>query len=283
MTPDAITLLFREAGEAFPPFEGKPTDDDLMAIREMLLPIFMEIPYDQLRGVHSLTAILTDLLRYAADHGGIAFKRPAHLPLYNKNIAGNATTVVHVCAESAHRARLNDYASYKAAERGAAKFLRKVVGEVWYNDLKDADTIYTKVLALKIMAFLDANSRGLHAIDMITLRTNMHGYYAQADGIPQYIIMLEEAQKKAKRAGMPIADIKPVMMASAAILAAQHFPREVNNWEGLPTNSCLWTAWKMAFCLAHLKRQRQFLASGGGASWRGSRCASCGRAGDQAA
>ncbi len=48
--PNAITLLFREAREAFPPFEGKPTDNDLMEIREMLLPILMEIPYNQLGG-----------------------------------------------------------------------------------------------------------------------------------------------------------------------------------------------------------------------------------------
>ncbi len=87
------------------------------------------------------------------------------------------------------------------------------------------------------MAFLDSNSRGLHTNDMITLRTNMHGYYAQVDGIPQYIIMLKEAQKKAKRAIMPIADIELVMMAMVAVLAAQHFPREVDNWEGLPANS----------------------------------------------
>jgi hypothetical protein len=205
MMPDAITLLFREMREAFPPFEGKPTDNNLTAIRKTLLPILMEIPYDQLRGGHSLTAILMDPLRYAANHGGAAFKCPARLPLYDKNIANNATTVVHVRAESAHSTRLDNYASYKAAERGAAKFLRKVVNEVWYNDLKDADTFYMKVLALEIMAFLDANSGGLHAIDMITLRTNMQGYYMQADGIPQYIIMLEEAQKKAKQAGMPIA------------------------------------------------------------------------------
>ena len=79
------------------------------------------------------------------------------------------------------------------------------------------------------MAFLDANSGGLPSIDMLTLRTNMHGYYTQADGIPQYIIMLEEVQKKAKQVGMPIADIEFVMMASAAVLAAMHFPREVNN------------------------------------------------------
>ena len=41
--------------------------------------------------------------------------------------------------------------------------------------------------------------------------------------------MLEDAQKKAKTAGMPIADIELVMMALAAVLAAQYFPQEVGN------------------------------------------------------
>ncbi len=65
---------------------------------------------------------------------------------------------------------------------------------------------------------------------------------AQGDGIPQYINMLEDAQKKARRAGMPIANVELVMMASAAILAAQHFLHEVNDWEGLPSTSRTWTA-----------------------------------------
>ena len=140
-------------------------------------------------------------------------------------------------SEAAHKARLDDYASFEAAERGASKFLCKLVDEVWYNDLKDAETFYTKVMALEIISFLDANSGGLHAIDMISLQTNMHQYYTLAKGIPQHIIMLEDAQKKAQRAGMPIADIELVMMASAAVLAAQHFPREVDDWEGLPSNA----------------------------------------------
>ena len=145
MTPNAIIFLFKEARDAFPALEGKPTDNDLLAIREMLLPILMEIPYDLLGGVHSLTAIITDGVRYAADHGGNAFNRPARLPLYGGSIADNATTVVHVQAEAAHKAHLNDYSSFETAERGAAKFLRNVVDEVWYNNLKDADTFYTKV------------------------------------------------------------------------------------------------------------------------------------------
>ena len=62
---------------------------------------------------------------------------------------------------------------------------------------------------------------------------------------------------------MPIADVELVMMASAAVLAAQHFPREVDDWEGLPSKARTWVAWKTAFRLAHLKRQRQILASGG--------------------
>ena len=145
MTPKAITLLFREAPEAFPPLKGKPSDVNLTKIRETLLPILMEIPYNQLGGVHSLTAILTDPGRYATNHGGSTFVRPSRLSLYDKNIADDAKTVVQVRGEAAHHARLDDYASYKAAEHGAAEFLLATVDKTWYADLKDVDTFYTKV------------------------------------------------------------------------------------------------------------------------------------------
>ncbi len=76
--------------------------------------------------------------------------------------------------------------------------------------------------------------------------------------------MIEDAQKKTKWAGMPTADVELVMMALVAVLAAQHFPREVDDWECLPAASRKWQAWKVAFRLAHLKRQRQLQALGGG-------------------
>jgi hypothetical protein len=69
--------------------------------------------------------------------------------------------------------------------------------------------------------------------------------------------MMEDAQKNAKQAGMPIANVELMMMALAAVLAAQHFPREVDDWEGLPAVHRTWRAWKVAFRLAHLKRQHQ--------------------------
>jgi len=50
MHPDAVTLLFKEAFDIFPPIKGKLTDDDLLAIREALLPILMVIPFDAVEG-----------------------------------------------------------------------------------------------------------------------------------------------------------------------------------------------------------------------------------------
>jgi hypothetical protein len=127
--------------------------------------------------------LLTDPARYAADHGA-TFVHPTRLPLYDGSIANNATTVVHVRTELSHKAHLDDFASYEAAEHRAAKFLCNSVNKVWYNGLKDADTFYTKVLALEIMTFLDVNSGGLHAIDMISLCTNMRQYYVQVEASP---------------------------------------------------------------------------------------------------
>jgi hypothetical protein len=158
----------------------------------------MIIPYNQLNGVHSLTAILTKAVKYEANHGA-EFVHLACLPPYDKTIDDNAMTFVHVCAEASHKSQFNDYPSYKAAKQGISKFLRDVIDEILYNDLKNANTFYTKVTAIDIMALLDANSGGLHALDMILLSTGMMQYYVQVDGIPQFIVMMEDAQKRLSR------------------------------------------------------------------------------------
>jgi hypothetical protein len=137
---------------------------------------------------------------------------------------------------------LNYYASFKATEPGIAKFLCDVINKVWYNDLKDANTFYTKATALDIITLLNANSRDLHVLDMIALCTNKSKYYMQVDGIPQFIVMMEDTQKKAKGAGMPIANVELLMMALAVVLVAQQFPCKVDDWESLLATKCTWSA-----------------------------------------
>jgi hypothetical protein len=155
----------------------------------------MVIPYNQLNGVHSLTAILNEAVKYKADHSA-KFVHPACLLLYDKMLADDATTVIRICAEAAYKSQLDDYASCKAAKRGMSKFLRDAVDEIWYNSLKNANTFYTKITAIDIMSLLDANSGGLHALNMILLCTDMMQYYVQAKCIPQFIVMMEDAPKR---------------------------------------------------------------------------------------
>ena len=119
MTPEAITLLLKEATEAFTVIEGKPLDDDILAIRKTLLPLLMDIPFD-----------LVGATTYEADHGNTTFVRPTRLPLYNSTSLDNATTVVRVKQETAHKALVDNYASYEAAERGVSRFLSEVVDDL---------------------------------------------------------------------------------------------------------------------------------------------------------
>jgi hypothetical protein len=113
-----------------PPPKGKSTNDDLLVIQETILPLFMVILQDQLNGVHSLAVILTEAAKYETDHGNTKFAHPAWLLLYDKTIADDATTVVCICEEAAHKSCLDDYV-YKVAKHGVVTFLRDIVNEVW--------------------------------------------------------------------------------------------------------------------------------------------------------
>jgi hypothetical protein len=146
--------------------------------------------------------------------------------------------VIRICAEAAHASRLDNYASFEVAERGTAMLLHDIINKVWYNNLKDADTFYTKVTSPNIITLLDTNRGDLYALDMIALHTNMCQYYMQVDSIPQFIVMMKDALKKAKRAGMPIACVELIMMALVVVLAAQHLLCKVDDWESLPATRC---------------------------------------------
>ncbi len=100
----------------------------------------------------------------------------------------------------------------------------------------------------------------------ISLRTNMHQCYTQADGIPQYIIMLEDAPKKGNRAGMPIANIELVMMALVAVLSAQHFPCKVDDWRAFPLLRAHGQHGKLLSTLPTSSANAKFWPRGGGGS-----------------
>ena len=68
---------------------------------------------------------------------------------------------------------------------------------IW--EFKNARTYYTKVLAKGLLEHLQDSCLGTHAIDALSLQLDMRKYHLLADGIPEYINMLEDAQRTAVR------------------------------------------------------------------------------------
>ena len=120
MTPEEITTLFATAATTFQPIVGQPTNDDLTAIREILYPLLLDIPYD-MHGIHNLVGLIEPTATYEATWGA-AFVIPPRPPAYPA-IADDATAGVRKRREAEHAILVQDHASYDAAERATAKFL----------------------------------------------------------------------------------------------------------------------------------------------------------------
>ena len=261
MTPEEITAAFATAASTFQPIAGQPTDDDLTTLREVLYPLLLEIPYDETPppGTHNLIGLIKPTASYTATWGA-PFPIPARPPTYPV-VADDATAVVRARSEADHAVRVRDFASYEAAERATAKFIRDAIDEIWYRDLRHARSFYTNVTAKQLIDHLDANCGGLHPSKLINLPTEMMSYYAKAEGIPEYIDMLEDAQRKLERGNLPMTDDQLLAIASTAVLASEHFPRPTDEWEALPRASKTWGAWKTHYRAAHIARKRQMLAA----------------------
>ena len=66
-----------------------------------------------------------------------------------------------------------------------------VVSETRYRYLKSPTTFDTAVMALQFFTHLISNCGSLHETDTVTIQLHMMKFYEEAEGIPQYINMLE--------------------------------------------------------------------------------------------
>ena len=59
----------------------------------------------------------------------------------------------------------------------------------------------------------------------------MQRYHLEVEGIPEYINMIEDAQRQAGRSGQTIADKTLFLFSSTAMLTTERFLRANENWE----------------------------------------------------
>ena len=62
------------------------------------------------------------------------------------------------------------------------------------------------------------------------MHNEMQHYHLEVERIPEYINMLEDAQRQAGRAGRVISDETILLFASMAMLTSERFPRANDDW-----------------------------------------------------
>ena len=71
---------------------------------------------------------------------------------------------------------------------------------------------------------------GRHTLDLLVLHNEMQRYHLEVEGIPEYINMLEDAQRQAVRAERTIADKTLPLFASTEMLTSEHFLHANDDW-----------------------------------------------------
>ena len=174
-----------------------------------------------------------------------------------------SSPVVRACLEAAHKARRADRATYDTARRETTQFVLAVVADTWVRELRDPETLYTEVDPQDLLAHLQAGCTGRHTLDLLALHNEMQRYHLEVEGIPEYINILEDAQRKAGRAGRAISNETLLLFASTAMLTSEHFPRANDAWEERAEVDTAWAAWKLAYKQAHSKARVKAQAHGG--------------------
>ena len=121
-----------------------------------------------------------------------------------------------------------------------------VVADTWVRELRDPDTIYTKVDPQYLFAHLQARYTGRHTLDLLALYNDMQRYHLEVEGIPKYIDMLKDAHRQAGRAGRTITDDTLLIFASTEMLTSKRFPRANDDWEEQVERDKTWASWKLA-------------------------------------
>jgi hypothetical protein len=235
MTPKAISSALAAAQALFLLNNGQPSNNNLACLSDAISPILLKATYDCINSVHNLWGLVASTDCYL-HHYGAPFVWP------EVAINSEASRVDRFCAKTAWAALLQDYEAYEAAERSVKVFIETVVNDTWICDLCNPKKFYSNVTALAIFNHLCKRSGSLHALDMVSLTVQMSQYYKGTPDIPKYIFLLEDAQRKADRARLPVTNQTLTVLASTTHLAADTFPRTTELWEELDPANKTWAA-----------------------------------------
>ena len=106
--PAELTLSIQKATEGFTVIVDRPTDKNLIEIRQLLVPVLMKTTYEELTLQHNLSGVILPAKRYEQIYKNEAYVTPPVIPLYDDNIDKDAIRLEINRAKGKHEARRND-------------------------------------------------------------------------------------------------------------------------------------------------------------------------------
>ena len=134
--------------------------------------------------MHNLVGLIWLEASYITRYGA-AFPKPARVGDYDPFVNNNTTAVVRARTEAAHKAKRTNRATYKTARRETVQFILAVVDNTWVRELRDTETLYTKVAPKALLSHLQAGCPGRHALNLLALHNEMQRYHLEVQGIPE--------------------------------------------------------------------------------------------------
>ena len=101
----------------------RPTDNDLIEIRQLLVPVLMKTTYDELKLHHNLSGVILPAKRYEQIYKNVAYEILPVIPIYDDNIDKDVTRLEINRAEAKHEARRNDRQLYKTVDNACRSFM----------------------------------------------------------------------------------------------------------------------------------------------------------------
>ena len=230
-------------------------DNDLIKIRQLLVPVLMNTKYDDLTLTHNFLGVILPSERYEQIYKKGACAIPPVIAIYDETIEKDATIIEVHRAEGKHEAQRNDRQIYETADNACQTFIMAVVDEMWNKEIEYPDTFYTNFTDLKLLSHLTEFCAGLHTVDAVDIPQLMKSLYKYSEGVPQFINAMEAVQRKSKRAKIVINDEYLHAVALKSLLQAGEYETETREWSKIPKDKQTWADWKTTFCAAYVAKR----------------------------
>ena len=104
----------------------RPTNKNLIDIRQLLLPVLMRMRYDELKLTHNLSGVILPSEHYQQIYKKGAYLITPVIALYDDTIDKGATRIELHQVEGKHKAQRNDRQLYKTANNYCQSFIMAI-------------------------------------------------------------------------------------------------------------------------------------------------------------